>query len=193
MVGHDPSLGARDVRKFLARPGIGAAQLGDVGRGARAVAISVRSIGGAQRIADVLGVAHTVADRVEGVRIIDQVRLASHCGMVVVFHLQRRDPGARHHHRAAKAGFLGEALEPALEAEAVDDHQPSASDTLHVFRHRLVGMRIDPGLQQAGDLRLLATDMHGDVLAHRITGHDAQRLTSRFDSLAGGDRHQQHE
>jgi hypothetical protein len=158
-------------------------ELGEIGGGVRGVGVLAGGIGGDQRVANIGNIDLGVGHRLPGVRI--------RRSMVVIMTavaraLARLDAFGRDDDRRLGAGRFHQPLEPALETEAVHEHQFGVGSALGVARRGRVDMGIAVGTDQRADLHALAADVLHEVAQDREAGDDVELVLR-----AGGGRRQE--
>ena len=80
---------------------------------------------------------------------------------------------------------LDQAVDPALEAEAIHEDEPRLREFAPVFRRRLIGVRIPVGADDDGDAHGVSADLAQKIAEDREAGDDKKRLSC---SARGRDR-----
>ena len=145
-----------------------------------------------QRVADIGDINLGIGDGLPGVRIGPAVRVVVIVPLVVLVGagtLERHDVPCRNHDRSGRAGCLHQTIQPALEAQAVDENDPGFRNLLRICRRWRIDMRIAVGAHQGSDIDTLAADI-ADKIAEDGKGRDGVELGRR--RLLRGERQDAH-
>jgi hypothetical protein len=138
---------------------------------------AVGRVGSRQRLRDVRHVLATIGDILPGMRV-DIVAVPVALAALLVRFADRLHALAGDGELAAIAGRLDQAVDPALEAETVDDHQTGARQRSRVARRRLIDVRVGARTDQRVHLDEVAADLLRQVAEDAEAGDDRQSLAS---------------
>jgi hypothetical protein len=140
---------------------------------------SARSImaeaGGGQRVANIGDIDFRVGDRLPGVRVRPSVVVIV---VVAAGTLERLDALGRDYDRRLGAGCLDQPLEPAFEAQSVDEDELGVGNLLGVAGRGRIDMGIAVGTDQGPDLDPVAADVLHEVAQDREAGDNVEPVLS---------------
>lgn len=155
-------------------------------RGVGQIDLLPRRVGLGQRQGDVVDMAQRVGKILPGVRVAMALSSSMAMLVLVVLQLERLDPGAGAYDTAAVARRLDQAVDPALETEAVDDHQIGLGDGLASAGVGGKAWASLSGPTSVSRLDAIAADFARQIAEDAEAGDDFGRLRCRCSCRDGG-------
>jgi len=172
VAGDDLALACRHLGDGGLDPVVELVEAPAVGLSAFAVELGVRRIGRGQPVGDVGDIAFDAPDILPAMGVGAVAMAVTVPGMAAG--RQGRHADARHDAPALEGRSFGQAVDPALEAQPVAHQHLGARQHADVGRLGLVGVGVDVGADQHGEIEAVAADLPHQVAHDRESRHDAQ-------------------